>query len=74
MIIPFCCPTCGGQKTVSKPSWIAGDQQTWVSGGIEFYPCPSCNGSGILWHEIGKEEGYLGELYIQGEWKASPDY
>ena len=51
MIIPFTCPTCHGHKTVSKPPWVAGDQMTWVSGGTEIYPCPSCNGSGVIWNE-----------------------
>jgi hypothetical protein len=54
MIIPFTCPTCGGHKTVQKPPWVAGDQREWVSGNTcQSYPCPSCNGQGILWNEIG---------------------
>lgn len=51
MKIPFSCPTCGGHTTVQKPLWVAGDQQTWISGGTEFYPCPSCNGTGMIWYE-----------------------
>lgn len=30
------CPNCHGQKTVSKPPWMA-------------YPCPTCSASGFLW-------------------------
>ncbi len=58
--MPFTCPTCGGYKTVQKPPHIAGDQRTWDSDNIALYPCPSCNGSGILWNEINstKEEIY----------------
>ena len=52
MIMPFTCPTCGGHKTVQKPPHIAGDQRTWVAGDTALYPCPSCNGTGILWNEI----------------------
>ncbi len=54
MIFPFCCPTCHGQGTVSKPPWVAGDQNTWVSSSVRSYPCPSCNGAGVLWTEIGE--------------------
>lgn len=51
MKTPFACPTCCGHKTVQKPPWIAGDQQTWVSSDYTPYPCPSCNGTGIIWGE-----------------------
>ena len=46
---PFTCPTCGGHKTVQKPPWIAGDQEHWDSTSNEFYPCPTCNATGIIW-------------------------
>jgi hypothetical protein len=43
------CPTCGGQETVSKPPWVAGDQETWSSGNAwDLYPCPTCDGKGYL--------------------------
>lgn len=42
------CPCCGGQKTVSKPSFIAGDVNHWVSSGAESYPCPTCDGRGWI--------------------------
>ena len=59
MIAPFTCPTCNGSKTVSKPSWMAGDIGTWSSGNAhELFPCPSCNGSGILWHEMNEVLNY----------------
>ena len=76
MIMLFMCPTCKGQTTVSKPPWIAGDQSEWISyNAFECYPCPSCAGKGIIWKEIdNKKETYLGQLFIEGEWEASPDY
>ncbi len=57
MTTPFACPVCNGQKTVSKPPWVAGDQPTWsASNAWELYPCPSCNGAGIVWHEVGEKK------------------
>lgn len=46
---PFVCPVCGGQKIVSKPPHVAGDQQTWMSTGTAVYPCGVCNGTGLIW-------------------------
>ena len=58
MKIPFSCPTCGGHKTVQKPPWVAGDQPRWVSNNITLYPCPSCNGTGIIWDgDVGIKTG-----------------
>lgn len=52
MIMPFTCSTCKGYKTVQKPPWIVGDQPLWVSNSAgNCYPCPSCNGTGIVWNE-----------------------
>jgi len=43
------CPNCHGQKTVSKPPYVAGDQLTWASNNAwETYPCPTCNGLGYI--------------------------
>lgn len=42
------CPNCLGQKTVSKPPWIAGDVHQWVSSSMELYTCPTCNGKGYV--------------------------
>ena len=42
------CPTCKGQRTVSKPPWIAGDIDTWSDSSMRQYPCPTCNGKGYL--------------------------
>jgi hypothetical protein len=67
MKVAFTCPTCGGQKTVQKPPWVAGDQQTWVSGDTTLYPCPSCNGSGILWEEMEIIETILSSIYKERE-------
>ncbi len=43
-----CCPTCKGQRTVSKPSWIAGDVDEWATTTTETYPCPTCHARGYL--------------------------
>jgi Zn finger protein HypA/HybF involved in hydrogenase expression len=42
------CPNCHGQKTVSKPPYIAGDQETWTAGDSKLYPCPTCNATGYI--------------------------
>jgi hypothetical protein len=46
---PHLCPKCHGQKTVSKPPWVPGDVQTWTSSDAGPYPCPVCEGHGVLW-------------------------
>ena len=50
------CPVCGGYGTVSKPSSVAGDQRTWSSSDTTSYPCPACDGTGILWEQGGEDE------------------
>lgn len=47
------CPVCGGQKFVSKPPHVAGDQQTWSSDQAT-HKCPVCNGKGITNTVTGK--------------------
>jgi len=42
------CPNCHGQKTVQKPSLVAGDQPTWVGTGTPLYPCPTCDVKGYI--------------------------
>lgn len=46
---PHCCPVCNGAGTVSRPPWIAGDQETWVAGEVGAYPCRACAGKGVIW-------------------------
>ena len=46
---PFKCPVCDGTGLVSKPPWIAGDQQTWISTSTGPWPCKACGGIGIVW-------------------------
>ncbi len=59
MIAPYTCPTCRGQGTVTKPSWLGGDKSTWVTFGTgELFPCPSCNGCGIVWNEMNEILNY----------------
>jgi len=52
----FCCPTCGGYKTVSKPPWVAGDVDYWVSSDVGTYPCPTCTGTGLIWYKNAEGE------------------
>jgi hypothetical protein len=42
------CPNCNGQKTVSRPPWVAGDINVWVDGGTAIYPCPTCQQKGVI--------------------------
>lgn len=42
------CPNCQGQKIVSKPPWVAGDQDSWTSSSTGTYPCPTCMGKGYI--------------------------
>jgi hypothetical protein len=42
------CPNCGGQKTITKPPYIAGDVNAWVSSSTPTYPCPTCEGRGWI--------------------------
>lgn len=46
------CPNCHGQKTVSKPPWIAGDQTSWASDNVNLYPCPTCSGTGVVIRDL----------------------
>jgi hypothetical protein len=49
--LPHKCPACDGSGWVSRPPWIAGDQQVWDDSSALPYPCNACNGSGIIWQE-----------------------
>jgi hypothetical protein len=51
MRIPFKCPVCDGTGLVSKPPYVAGDQNEWVTSSCGPYPCHACSGSGIIWSE-----------------------
>ncbi|MCK9543759.1 MAG: hypothetical protein M0R03_17200 [Novosphingobium sp.] len=41
------CPKCDGQGIVSKPPWIAGDQDTWTASQANF-TCNLCNGQMVI--------------------------
>jgi len=56
MKIPYRCPVCNGYRTVQKPPYIAGDQETWAAASTEPYPCPACNGTGLIWDVEGDQE------------------
>lgn len=45
----YMCPCCNGAGTVSRPPWVAGDQETWASTDVRTYPCQACAGAGVLW-------------------------
>ena len=51
MKIPHKCPVCNGHQTVSKPPWVAGDQETWSDTSTAPYECKTCHGMGVLWEE-----------------------
>lgn len=55
MKIPFSCPVCNGHGTVSKPPWIAGDQMTWYASSSVLYTCNACDGTGVVWEEVGND-------------------
>ena len=42
------CPVCEGTGLVSRPPWVAGDQDCWVSSSTGPYTCRACNGQGII--------------------------
>ena len=42
------CPKCNGQGIVSKPPWVAGDVNEWISSGGGNYVCGVCNGAKII--------------------------
>lgn len=46
---PYKCPVCDGHGTVSRPPWVAGDQQAWTDYSTVPYICHACNGTGIVW-------------------------
>ncbi|MFH1527256.1 MAG: hypothetical protein ABIG69_11505 [Bacteroidota bacterium] len=41
------CPKCDGQGIVSKPPWIAGDQETWMDTQTS-HTCNLCNGMMVI--------------------------
>lgn len=41
------CPKCDGQGIVSKPPWIAGDQNTWTDTQTS-HTCNLCNGQMVI--------------------------
>lgn len=46
--IPHKCPVCNGTGLVSRPPYVAGDVEQWVSDQAN-HPCRPCAGSGIIW-------------------------
>ena len=42
------CPVCDGTGLVSRPSHVAGDQQTWSDSNAGPYECSTCGGKGVL--------------------------
>mgnify|MGYP001562059706 CR=1 FL=1 len=42
------CPNCNGQRTVSRPPWVAGDVQEWNNTSLGPYSCPTCGAAGYV--------------------------
>ena len=42
------CPVCNGSGAVSRPPWVAGDQDAWSSICAGPYPCNCCSGAGVI--------------------------
>jgi hypothetical protein len=46
--IPYqICPKCNGQGIVSKPPWVPGDVNQWISSSCSFV-CDVCNGAKMI--------------------------
>jgi len=48
MLIYQKCPKCDGQGTVSKPPWVDGDVNEWISTTTGGYQCDICYGAKII--------------------------
>ena len=42
------CPVCSGTGLVSRPPYVAGDQQTWSTSSCGPWPCKACSGTGMV--------------------------
>jgi len=47
--IPYKCPVCDGTGKVSRPPWVGGDINMWMSNGNDLYPCNACMSTGVIW-------------------------
>lgn len=67
-----CCPVCHGQGLMNKPSWVAGDQDSWGGMGVGPYECRVCEGTGMVvtpngtmtwdeWWILGRTMGWIRE-------------
>ena len=50
---PHKCPLCDGAGTVSRPPWVAGDQNTWVGSGNVTWPCRAGEGTSLVFMQVG---------------------
>lgn len=48
-LTPHKCPVCNGAGKLNRPSYVAGDQRSWVTNSPGPWPCKPCSGTGILW-------------------------
>ena len=66
------CPKCNGQGYVSKPPWVAGDQNEWTSTSA-FYPCDICSGAKVLL--VPDNNYYLGlaESSLKKDWDTKEE-
>jgi hypothetical protein len=51
---PYKCPVCDGAGHVSRPPWVAGDQNTWIASDVATHSCHACSGTGIVWSPDGE--------------------
>ncbi len=69
MRIPHKCPVCDGQGIVSKPPWVAGDQDTWIDSTTGPHTCPKCTGEKVIWdEEVTDQEQEEPEPLEETEW------
>ena len=64
------CPKCNGQGYVSKPPYVAEDQNTWTSSATSFV-CDVCSGTKILLvQDDNSEIIVLAESSLKKDWNS----
>lgn len=46
------CPVCDGTGLVSRPPWVAGDVNRWLSSSAGPWPCQCCVGGIVYVKEV----------------------
>lgn len=73
MRIPFRCPVCQGSCLVSRPPYVAGDVDSWITSTTVVYECKACNGTGIVWSEEKSCVYEIGEISIAQDRKKESE-